>query len=67
MKTFTKDKFADVAAMLIETRQEEAFDMPDSVIAMKYYTMALEDAYYQLTGGQLDTGQDIEPMEWDEV
>lgn len=55
-----KAKLKSVAIVLIETRQEEVQDMPNSVIAMKYYTMALEDMYYQLTSTELDIWQDVE-------
>jgi len=63
----TKAEFEDACRLLFETRSEELDNLSDSIIIMKYYVMALEDLFYNLTGSQLDLGQDIEPIDLEEV
>ena len=64
--TITKDQLEEACQLLFETRDYESDNIPDSVLIMKYYAMALEDLFYNLTGSQLDLGQDIDPIDLEE-
>lgn len=52
--TINKAELEQTILLLLETRSEESFDLVDSVLIMKYYTMALEDIFYNLTGSSLN-------------
>jgi hypothetical protein len=67
-KKITVAELEDTLVMLFETRSYELDNLPDSVLIMKYYSMALEDVFYRLTKKQLDLGvdldeYDLEPLE----
>lgn len=59
-KVITAAELEDAIAILIETREYESENIPDSVLIMKYYTMAMEDLYFDLFGRKLDLGDYID-------
>ena len=66
-KVITAAELEDAIAMLVEKREYESENLPDSVLIMHYYTMGMEDLYHSVTGHQLDLGQDIEDeLDFDE-
>jgi len=64
-----KEKLEEEIASMIETRTVEVDCSDNANMHQQYkgYVMALEDLWVRLYGTQLDIGQDIEPVEWDEV
>ena len=61
-KTISKGQVEDAIALLLESRNEEVMDMPDSTLIIKYYTMALEDLYFDLFDKKLDLGDYLDEL-----
>lgn len=65
-KSLSVAELEDACLLFFERRNHELDNLPDSVLIMKYYSMALEDIYHHITGKRLEFAQDEDEPDWDD-
>lgn len=60
--TISPAELEESIALLVATRSHEVEDMDNGKLVLKYYTMALKDLFFNLTGDELELGQDLGEM-----
>jgi hypothetical protein len=60
--TISPAELEESIALLVATRTNEVEDMDNGKLVLKYYTMALKDLFFNLTGDELELGQDLGEM-----
>lgn len=60
--TLSPAELEESIALLIATRTNEVEGMNNGKLVIKYYTMALEDLFFNLTGNELELGTDLGEM-----